>query len=419
MSNFIQTISPTPFGYYDANPAFQRDADSMVIYVLRKMGISFLSIELTKKDIYACFEEATRMFNSWIIEYQTISNLSNLLGIPTGSWDSTTGQNTINLINNYIAPNLEFLDRLAEPYANIIGYGSTQNSFSGSIDMVLGKQDYDLYTDLKLEDGSSLYSLLSSSNPGGKMRIFEVFHFAPLQYLFNSSFGSNFPGAEGVQGIGIPGGYFNSDTRFSILPLFGDMLRSSLMETAMRVRRSHYNYKISGRNIRFLPVPSTIIPGINDKVWIRVGFSANPNSGLFIDNVSGSLEAGASGFSGQFYGASNPANIPMGLVNYSTLNQWSKNWITRCTFILCLQTLGRIRRKISRVPIPGAELELDGSAIMSEAIEGEKLLLEELKGKLESLSYSKLQEMETQMSENLLNQLKNLPIPPTHNIRTF
>jgi hypothetical protein len=419
MPNFNQTLNPTPFGLYDSDIAFQRDADSMVVYVKRKLGEDILSVELTKKEIWACFEEATKMFNGWTIEYQTKSNLANLLGTPTGSYDPVTGQNTINLTNTYIAPNLEFLDKMAEPYANIIGFGSTQNSFSGSIDMIVGQQDYDLFTDLKDENGNPLYGMLSGS--GGKMRVFEVFHFAPVQYLFNSSFGSNFANNGGV---GVPMGAFTSDTRFHILPLHEDVLRASQLKLAQKVRRSHYNYKISGRNIRFFPVPSSIIPGVNDKVWIRVGFQAQVN-GAFIDlGISGSLSgsqgsAGASGFSGQASGASNPGNIPMGLINYATLNQWAKNWIARMTFALSTEIVGRIRRKVDRIPIPGQEVQLDGSALVTEAREDQKQLLEDLKDKLESLSYDKLQEQEATKAENLMKQLSFLPMPPTHTIRTF
>jgi hypothetical protein len=420
MASFIGTLNPTPFGLYDSSLAFQRDADSMVVYVKRKLGEDFLSVELTKKEIWACFEEATKLFNAWVIEYQTISNLASLLGTPTGSYDSTTGRNTINLTNTYIAPNLEFLDRLAEPYANIIGWGSTQNSFSGSIDMVTGKQDYDLYTDLKDEYGNPLYSMLSGS--GGKMRVVEVYHYAPIQYLFNSSFGTNFGG---VGGVGIPLGAFNSDTRFHILPLFEDVLRSGQLKLGGKVRRSHYNYKISGRSFRVFPVPGSIVPGVNDKVWIRVAFSAAPG-GAFIDlATSGSAvsssyySATAAGFSGPSYGASNPANIPMGLIEYATLNQWAKNWIARMTLALATEVLGRTRRKVSRIPIPGSEVELDGSQLVTEAREDQEKLMEGLKEKLESLSYSKLQEQQATQAENLMKQLSFLPMPPTHTIRMF
>ena len=58
MSTFSATINPTPFGAFDTDTAFQSDADSMVIFVKRKLGDDILSVELTKKQIWACFEEA-------------------------------------------------------------------------------------------------------------------------------------------------------------------------------------------------------------------------------------------------------------------------------------------------------------------------------------------------------------------------
>jgi hypothetical protein len=239
--------------------------------------------------------------------------------------------------------------------------------------------------------------------------------------LFNSSFGSNFGS---VGGVGVPLGAYNSDTRFHILPLFEDVLRAGQLKLAGKVRRSHYNYRISGRNFRVFPVPSSIIPGVNNKLWIRVAFSAAP-AGAFIDlNTSGSVSssyysATAAGYSGVSYGASNPANIPMGLVTYATLNQWAKNWISRMTLALSTEILGRTRRKFRRIPIPGAEAELDGDSIVTESREDQKILLDSLKEKLESLSYAKLQEQQALQAENLMKQMSFVPMPPTHTIRLF
>lgn len=430
MANFNQTVAPTPYGLYDVDVAFQRDADSMVVYVMRKMGEDVLSVELTKKEIWTSFEEATRMFNAWVIEYQTKSNLSSLLGTPTGSWDENTSQNSINLTNVYIAPNLEFLDRMAEPYANIIGFGSTQNSFSGSIALETGVQDYDLFIDLKDADGNPLYDMLQGS--GSKMRIFEVYHYAPSPFVGNTIFGAGGVGGAGGMGGATGAGYGGGGgygTRFNVLPLHEDVLRAASLESAQKIRRSHYNYKISGRSIRIFPVPTTLIPGQNDQLWIRVGFAPDSAGHAFIDpehNHSGSFYPGGSvgdaegnGFSGQFYGASNPANIPMGLISYAGLNQWAKNWIARMTFALSVEMVGRVRRKVARIPIPGAEVELDGAALITEAREDQKQLLADLTGKLDSLSYDKLQEQEATKAENLMKQLSFLPMPPTHAIRMF
>jgi hypothetical protein len=88
MATFTNTLSPTPFGFFDADIAFQHEADSMVTFVKRKLGDDILSVELTKKQVWACFEEAFCEYGSIINENAASSQLMNLLGIPTGSLDS-------------------------------------------------------------------------------------------------------------------------------------------------------------------------------------------------------------------------------------------------------------------------------------------------------------------------------------------
>ena len=58
MTTFLSTINPTPFGFFDSDSTFQSEADSMVLFVKRKLGDDVLSVELTKKEIWTCFEEA-------------------------------------------------------------------------------------------------------------------------------------------------------------------------------------------------------------------------------------------------------------------------------------------------------------------------------------------------------------------------
>jgi len=414
MVNFNQTLRPTPFGLYDSDIQFQRDADSMVVFVMRKLGEDILSVELTKKEIWACFEEACREFNGYIIEYQAISNLVNLLGTSTGSIDSTTGLNTINLTNAYVGQNLEFLDRLAEPYANIIGFGSTQDSFSGSIHLRPGVQNYDLYTELVNDSGNPIYT---TNNPtGGKMRIYEVFHFMPLQYVFNSNLASNFVAQ------GLPVESYIPDTRFYVLPLFEDILRADMLKSAAKVRRSHYSYKISGRNIQVFPAPSNLIEGLNNQLWIRVGFTSNATpfpSGSFFDASGSLIGGGTSTTAATYFGASNPANVPFGLVTYATLNQWAKNWIMQYTLALAREVLGSIRRKIKSLPIPGATLELDGEELVTQAREDKERLLTHLNEYLQGLSFSKLAEQQATQAENLMKQMSFLPMPPAYAIKIW
>ena len=140
MASFNTTISPTPFGFFDSDQDFQSEADAMVSYVKRKLGDDVLSVELTKKEIWACFEEAVCEYSRHVHETKIVSELTNVLGLATGSNDLT---------NKYSQRSLEYLLRMAEPYATNAFVGGSNNATMGYFDILPGKQDYDIYTDLK------------------------------------------------------------------------------------------------------------------------------------------------------------------------------------------------------------------------------------------------------------------------------
>ncbi|MFA6049822.1 MAG: hypothetical protein WC761_01375 [Candidatus Paceibacterota bacterium] len=419
MATFLTTVKPTPFGFFDSDTTYQNDADKIVTFVLRKLGEDVLSVELTKKMIWACFEEATLGFNALMIEYQAKSNLASILGNPTGSIDPVTGKYALNLINNYVQPNFEFLIRQAEPYASEVGYGQSMDSYSGSIDLVLGRQDYDLYTDLKDSNGQALSTYMGTGSfvGTGRMKIFEVYHFAPIQYVFNSNLASNFVAS------GLPVESYIPDTRFYVLPLFEDVLRASMLETAQKVRRSHYTYRITGRNIRILPAPNNLIPFFNDKLWIRVGFPPSAAPGVITgsqDGISGSA-SGSFGYpiigGGIIFGVSNPANIPAGFIQYNSINPWARNWIIQMTLALAKELLGLVRNKFKNFPIPGAELTLNGDDLIAQAREDKVALISGEAGivkLLESLTYDKLAELEANRAEQIMKLLQYMPMPPKY-----
>ena len=85
MSTFVQTLGPTPFGVFDTDTQFQSEADKMVVYVKRMLGDDVLSVELTKKQVWACFEESMLEYGSIVNQYQAQSQLSSFLGQATGS----------------------------------------------------------------------------------------------------------------------------------------------------------------------------------------------------------------------------------------------------------------------------------------------------------------------------------------------
>jgi hypothetical protein len=417
MPKFSEVIRPTPFGYYDSDTLFAQNADSIVTFVLRRHGEDVLNVELTKKMIWMAFEEATMELNGLFIEFQANSNLSSLLGTPTGSIDSN-GVNNINLSSVYVQQNLQFLNDLSAPYAAFIGYGQSAQSYSGSLTLEDGRQDYDLYTELKNSAGVPLYNLQPSGSVT-RFQVYEVYHNAPVQYVFNSNIASNFIAS------GMPVESYIPDTRFYILPLFEDVLRAGLLKGAQKVRRSHYSYRQSGRDFRMYPAPNNVITGISDKLWMRIGFKQQPYDSIAATIVtSGSNASPSANGTGQFvdqtlYGVNSPFNIPYGAIPYKSLNMWARNWIAQMTLAICTEMLGRVRGKFKEFPIPGATLQLNSDNLIEAGRSDKEKLMTSMRETLANLSFDKLAERDATRAENMSKQLLYIPVPPKYAINLF
>jgi len=353
----------------------------MVVFVKRKLGDDILSVELTKKQIWACFEEACLEYSMLVNQAQAKSQLSNLLGIPTGSLSGAE--------QKYPRQNLDFMLRRAEPYSMEAGLGGSYTALSGSITLEQGRQDYDIYTELKNESGNLIISA-SQNNPRGRMKIMEVFHFNPqaAYRFFDTTSAINYLNNEFAFES------FTPETVFYILPVFEDVLRGGMLNMSQRVRRSNYSYKIVGTKIRIFPQPTQQNP---KKLWIRVQFGADPLNPPFEDKT--------------IQGVNGLSNVPFGNISFNKLNSISRQWIRQYCLGLAKELLGLIRSKFSTVPIPGADLTLNGGDLISQGREDQEKLRTQLNELLEELTYTKLLEKEANAVDNLQKVLRNIPVP--------
>ncbi len=377
---FYKTLNPTPFGIFDDEADFQKDADSIVLYVKRKLGDDILSVELTKKQIWACFEEATMEYSTLINEYQTKSQLSNLMGLSTGS----------NVQGKYAHETMDFILRLAEPYAQESGIGGSYNTVSGSIALKKDQQDYDIYESLKDGDGNLIFSSSLNGNGAGRMKIMEVYHFSPqaAYRFFDTTSAINYLNNE------FSFESFTPETVFYVLPVFEDVLRGGQMDISNRVRRSNFSYRTQGTKIRIFPTPTQDDP---KSLWFRVGFGSDPFDPAYND--------------GTVDGVSMPSNIPFSWIQYATINSMGRQWIFDYTLSTSKELLGLVRSKFSQVPIPGGDLQLNGGDLISQGREDQGKLKDNMKEWLESLTYEKMVEGEANKAENLQKVLRTIPIP--------
>ena len=382
MATFAQITNPTPFGFYDAEGDFITEADNMVTFIKRKMGDDILSVELTKKQIFGAFEEAVLEYSSILNQFQAKSQLVNYLGFPTGSAEKPHMET--NSQEKYPRDNLEYLTRFAEPYAMEAGIGGSYNTTSGSIELTSGQQDYDIYTGLKNADGSLVFN-----DAKGKIKIVEVFHFNPqaAYRFFDTTSAINYLNNE------FSFESFTPETIFYVLPVFEDILRAGQLDLSNRVRRSNYSYRVEGTKIRLFPCPS----GRNLKLWLRVRQYPDPNSPSYKDAT--------------IFGVSNMGNLPFGSIEYNKINSIGRQWIRQFTVALSREILGLIRSKFGSIPVPGAEVTLNGTDLISQGREDKDKLITTLREMLDTMTYDKLIEMQATRAENMNKQLKYVPMP--------
>jgi len=390
MSTFSTTTNPTPFAIFDADTTFQSEADNMITFVKRRMGDDVLSVELTKKQIWSNMEESCLEYGSILNQYQAKSQMLTYLGYTTGSGDAGS--------NKLPRESLEYLTRFAEPYAAEAGIGGSYNHYSGSITLIAGQQDYDIYTDLYDAAGGVMFNSASNSSPKTKMKVTEVFHFSPsaAYRFFDTSSAINYlNNAFSFES-------FTPETIFYVLPVFEDILRAGMLDLSNRVRRSGYSYKIIGTKIRIYPTPTS--NQVPNKLFLRIKYFQDPLSPDYTDET--------------INGVSSLGNIPFGNITFNKVNSIGKQWIRQYTLALSMEQLGMIRNKFGTLPIPGGNVTLNGSDLTSKGREDKKELITSLRTMLDTMTYDKLLESSAARAENITKQLSKIPIPNGRAITT-
>ena len=104
-------------------------------------------------------------------------------------------------------------------------------------------------------------------------------------------------------------------------------------------------------------------------------------------------------------------NLPFGNIQYNKINSIGRQWIRQYSLALSRETLGLIRSKFGTIPVPGAEVSLNGSELITQGREDKKDLVTSLKEMLDTMTYDKIIEMQATRAENMNKQLKYVPIP--------
>ena len=386
--------SAVPYKIYSDETAplysseFVSGAVDQVSYVYKKLGGDILDIELTEGNVYAAYEEAVLEYSYLINVHQATNVLSDALGNTTGSFDSKgniqTGDLSSSLGGTHVALKYPKFDysmtrRIADGIGAEVGLqGSVQ--FSASFGITHGVQDYDLQ---KIVSTSEAFS---GSVGSKKILIKKVYYKTPhAMWRFFGYYG-------GLNVVGNLNNYgqFSDDSTFQLIPAWHNKAQAMAFEDAIYTRMSHFSYELKDNKLRLYPIPYTGGP-----TTMLIEFSI-PTDVWDNDDVSTD-------------GVNNMNTLPIGNLPYENINSIGKQWIRRFALSLCKEMLGQVRSKFGSVPIPGDNITLNGTALITEGKDEQQKLREELKTTLAELTYQKLAEQDSGMLENTGKVLEKVP----------
>lgn len=376
--------------------SFISGAVDQVAYVYNKLGGAILDIEIKSDNVYNAYEEACLEYSYLINTHQAKNVLSDLMGNTTGSFNED-GEFTDFSKGLSQKPNLKFprfqlgyATHIARGASVHVGIGASQTLYSASFTPVQDQQDYDLQDIIYSASIDSDNVNFPYYNKVGKssITIQKVYYKTP-----NAMW--NFFGGYSIGSVGNLSTYgmYADDSTFQLVPSWQNVLQAYAFEEDMRVRNSHYSFRINNNKLRIYPKPNGSEPS---KFWVDFRVSEDA-----YDEVS-DRKYGASG-------VNNMNTLPFPNVPYKNINSIGKQWIRRFALSLCKETLGQVRSKLGSIPIPGNDITLNGPALISESKEEQNSLREELKTVLDELVYGKLAEGDAALQDSINNVLGKVP----------
>ena len=369
----------TPYGTYDSDDTFQSDILSVTKWVAKRLGYPVLQLEIPSGSIYACFEESISEYSSHINNY----NMKNWMWEQYGEKNRISGSLSTGSLNP-ITPSLGPSVTLSEKYGQLANMSETYDLKKGFITLSGSKQDYDLQT---------LWADVSESNK--RIEVQRVFNHQPSSITrFYDPYAGSFDQRQLLDSFGF--GNVSPAISFVLKPISYDLARANVIETSDLIRKSAYSFEIHNNNLRIFPKPQSTDTG--EKIYFEYYVKQDIRN---TNNENAEMTGGIS----------DPSNVPYQFITYNSINAPGRQWIRKYTAALTKELLGIIRSKYSSMPIPDADVTLDGDSLKAEGREEKTQLLEELKEFLESVSLTEKLKAEAEEVNAQQEVLNKAPLP--------
>jgi hypothetical protein len=367
------TAGSTPFGFFDTDPLFQQQADQFAKFAAQHVGYPIMDVELIDINFYTALESAVMEYSNQINQINIVNNLVNTLGVQTGSsflnGGSFTGAN--------VGSSLGYITKLSKAYGTEADSGGTVKWHKAVIDITPGQQKYSIREAVSASLAADGIALSNTSS----IEIKRVLHNAPpaIVRYFDPFVGTGLGSQQLLDAFDMGG--FSPSVSFMMMPVHSDLLRIQAIEFNDQIRKSHFTFEIHGDDISFWPVPtagsgSSASSLYYNKVWVEYLFEEEKNKDAILFGNTALLNGVVS----------DASNIPYTYQTYSTINDMGRTWIFKYGAAIAKEMLGNVRNKYNNIPIPGAEVTLNGGELLSQAQSEKDALITQLREFLDKLT---------------------------------
>jgi hypothetical protein len=294
----------------------------------------------------------------------------------------------VDFAETLVTPNFQNIVRLSDQYGEQAGVGGNVTWYSGSIELTASIQDYDL----------NVWASQSLGISGSQLEIKRIFYEgipASAQYFSAGGAGLGaLGGATGFWGFGgVPGyGLYNT---YLMSPLSYNVQAIQATELAQDILFDAYTFELINNQLRIFPVPGTGEDGNPGKLWFQY---------TIVDQVyEDSLQSGSSLIT-------NISQYPYNNPIYATINSIGRSWIFEYTLALVKETLGNVRNKYSQIPIPGAEVTLNGQDLINQSTAIKDALITRLRDYFDQTSRQSMLERRAAESVARVSEINNVPM---------
>jgi hypothetical protein len=375
--------SSTPFGIYDSDIEFRTDAPKTATWVAKRLGWPIVNIELDNEQIFTCFEESVSEYSAQINQFNLRNNLDILRGQPKGR----VANFSQTLVDGSFLPTAV---RMAQQYGTLAGVGGATSIKKAYVSLTSSVQIYDIMQSATdAESGRSFGAIFSGSST---IDVTRVYHEAvPAITRFFDPYSV---GAQGTLNLMSELGFGNYSpaAQFLMMPLYEDVLRMQHIEFNDHIRKSAHSFNIVDNKLEIFPVPTLDSPE-------RIYFEYMSRDEFEHDSQTIQSDS-----------LSDYSDIPYDFIQYSNINDVGKQWIRKYTLALSKELLGAIREKYSSIPIPDAEISLDGAALRAEAQVEKDMLITQLRENLDEMSRKNVMENKAHESTHHQEMLRKVPL---------